>query len=110
VARNAQTGSAAVAQASTAGTQSAAAALVPDTAGITDAFASAAPTAKSDDSQVFHGLFADPNRAAPLAPVVSALWGVPDAGSGSTGQSGTPRKPVANAMLDLFKDVPVKGT
>jgi len=47
VARNAQTGTAAVAQASTAGTQSAAAALVPDTAGITDAFASAAPTAKS---------------------------------------------------------------
>jgi hypothetical protein len=110
VARNAQTGVAAVAQASTADTPNGAAASVPDTAGITNAFASAVPTAKPDDKQVFHGLFADPNRAAPLAPVVSALWGVPNAGSGSTGQSSAPRKPVANGMLDLFKDVPVKGT
>ena len=35
------------------------------------------PTPKADDTQVFHGLFADDHRTAPLAPVVSALWGTP---------------------------------
>ena len=51
----------------------------PDTAGIANAFAAATPPRPARDEQVFHGLFADRNRTAPLAPVVSALWGVPSA-------------------------------
>jgi hypothetical protein len=78
---------------------------VPDTAGIANAYA-AASTASANDTQVFHGLFADAKRTAPLAPVVSALWGVPQPSSGSDAR---PQKPVANGMLDLFKDPPLKG-
>jgi hypothetical protein len=55
------------------------AAAAPDTAGTANAFAAAVPTLKPTDTAVFHGLFADANRTAPLAPVVSALWGVPNA-------------------------------
>jgi hypothetical protein len=81
-------------------------AAAPDTAGIAGAFAAAVPTPKADDKQVFHSLFADGNRASPLAPVVSALWSVPNvAPSASAAQ-----KPIANGMLDLFKDPPVKGS
>jgi Transglycosylase SLT domain len=82
-----------------------ASAAAPDTAGIANAFA-AASTASANESQVFHGLFADGKRTAPLAPVVSALWGVPEAPSGPDAK---PQKPVANGLLDLFKDPPVKG-
>jgi hypothetical protein len=105
---------AAPAVAETTGTTTTAA-TVPDTAGIADAFAAAIPTPKADDNQVFHGLFADRGRAAPLAPVVSALWGVPNANSSDTSGSKTGvsdaagQKPVANGMLDLFKD-PVAGS
>jgi hypothetical protein len=77
------------------------AAAAPDTAGIADAFAAAVPTAKAYDNQVFHGLFSDANRTAPLAPVVSALWGVPNASAG-----GAASQKSSNAMLDLFKDLP----
>ncbi len=57
---------------------------------------------------MFHGLFVDGGgRAAPLAPVVSALWGVPNAAPGAGGT--TAQKPVANGMLDLFKDPPATG-
>jgi Transglycosylase SLT domain len=80
----------------------------PDTAGITGAFAAAVPTRAAGNSQVFHGLFVDPNRAAPLAPVVSALWGVPNSAPSPT--AAQPPKPIAGGMLDLFKDPPVKGS
>jgi hypothetical protein len=116
VARGAQSGFAASAQVAAAATGTTAAAAgsaatsAPDTAGITNAFASAVPTAKSDDKQVFHGLFADANRSAPLAAVVSALWGVPDVATGSSDGANNNRKPATNGMLDLFRDVPVKGT
>jgi Transglycosylase SLT domain len=75
----------------------------PDTAGIANAFAAAIPTPKADDTQVFHGLFADDHRTVPLAPVVSALWGAPKtaAPSGAPAQN-SPTK----SMLDLFKDLP----
>ena len=67
---------------------------VPDTAGITNAFAAAVPAARADDTEIFHGLFHDTDRRSPVAPVVSQLWGIggakDQAGSGST--------------LDLFKD------
>jgi hypothetical protein len=85
-------------QAVNAVTQSRAAA--PDTAGITNAFAAAVPIARTNDTDVFHGLFQDPDRRAPVAPVVSQLWGIPGAkdkaGSGST--------------LDLFRDGPVNAS
>jgi len=109
VARGNQDRSTFTAQATTeAVTGTAAAATVPDTAGIASAFAAAVPAPKADDNQVFHSLFADGNRAAPLAPVVSALWSVPNATPGA-GTTAT-QKPIANGMLDLFKDPPVKGS
>ena len=80
-------------------------AKAPDTAGMTGAFAAAAaasaPKAKND--QVFRGLFADASRSAPLAPVVNALWGVPDTTAAPAG------KTASGGMLDLFKDPPVEG-
>jgi hypothetical protein len=74
------------------------AAGVPDTAGLTSAFADAAPKHSAPDTEVFHGLFQDPGRNGPVAAVVSQLWGVanPAPGAGST--------PPAGSMLDLFKD------
>jgi hypothetical protein len=80
-------------------------AAVPDTAGMTEALAAAVPARSAGGNQVFHGLFVDANRSAPLAPLVSALWGVPAAAPGG---GGTPQQaPVAGSLLDLFKD-PVK--
>ncbi len=107
VARGSQDRQPLTAQAATAPTLAPAAAA-PDTAGIANAFAAAVPTLKPTDTAVFHGLFADANRTAPLAPVVSALWGVPNAEQ-VTGATAA-RTPAANGMLDLFKDSPVKGS
>jgi hypothetical protein len=79
------------------------AAAAPDTAGITSAFAAAIPTLRADDTQAFHGLFADDHRNAPLATVVSALWGAPNAAA----PSGAPvQKSQSGGMFDLFKDLP----
>jgi hypothetical protein len=101
-AATAQADPAAPADAASGATTSAAAAA-PDTAGIANAFAAAIPTLKADDTQVFHGLFADDHRTAPLAPVVSALWGAPKAAA----PSGAPAwKSLSGGMLDLFKDLP----
>ncbi|HWW35072.1 MAG TPA: hypothetical protein VNZ23_07505 [Xanthobacteraceae bacterium] len=110
VARGQQDYSAATAQAdpsaradAASGAATSPAAAAPDTAGIANAFAAAIPTLKADDTQVFHGLFADDHRTAPLAPVVSALWGAPKAAA----PSGAPaRKSLSGGMLDLFKDLP----
>ena len=88
--------------------QAAVAAATPDTAGITNAFAAATPPRPARDEQVFHALFADRNRNAPLAPVVSALWGVPSATANGTGV--TAPKLSSGGMLNLFTDLPVKGT
>jgi hypothetical protein len=66
-----------------------AAAIVPDTAGVTSAYAAAAPQRTAANTDVFHSLFSDPGRSTPVASVVSQLW--------LTGV--TP-----NAMADLFKD------
>jgi Transglycosylase SLT domain len=85
------------------------AAPAPDTAGIANAFAAAVPMLKAaDKQQVFHGLFADGGRAAPLAPVVSALWGAPNAAPSGSGTA--PQKPAANGMLNLFRDLSVTGS
>jgi len=106
VARGSQYRPTLTAQAAITAQAARATAAAPDPAGIAGAFAAAVPTPKADDKQVFHSLFADGNRASPLAPVVSALWSVPNvAPSASAAQ-----KPIANGMLDLFKDPPVKGS
>jgi hypothetical protein len=82
-----------------------AAAAVPDTAGMTNAFAEAAPAAKPrQDPDVFHGLFSDPGRNTPVAAVVSQLWGVANTPPGADGAA------APNAMLDLFKDDGKRGT
>ncbi len=100
---------AATAQTAQAATTGAATAqTAPDTAGITNAFAAATPPRPARDEQVFYGLFADRNRTAPLAPLVSALWGVPNA----TASGGNPSVPKLSSggMLNLFKDLPVKSS
>ncbi len=66
-----------------------AAAVVPDTAGVTNAFAAATPPLPVAKTQVFHSLFTDPGRSTPVAAMVSQLW--------VTGTS-------PHAMSDLFKD------
>jgi Transglycosylase SLT domain len=71
---------------------SATAAAAPDTAGMTSAFADAAPKQAKQDTEIFHGLFSDPGRNGPVAEVVSQLWGVSNA-------------PVTGSpLLDFFKD------
>jgi hypothetical protein len=53
---------------------------VPDTAGMTSAFAAAAPTpVAAQANHIFHGLFQDTDRTAPVAAVVSQLWTTPNA-------------------------------
>ena len=66
-----------------------AAAIVPDTAGVTNVFAAAAPQRPAANTDVFHSLFTDPGRTTPVAAMVSQLW--------VTGAS-------PHAMSDLFKD------
>ena len=94
-------GTAVVAQAGDASTAERPAPKAPDTAGIAGAFAAAIPKAAVGDKAVFHGLFQDAPRSSPVAPVVSALWAVPQAaGSGET----SAHKPRGNLMQSLFSD------
>ena len=72
----------------------AAVAAAPDTAGMTSAFADAAPKRVQQDSEIFHSLFTDPGRTSPVAAVVSQLWGV----------SNAPSSAAPGGMRDLFKD------
>jgi hypothetical protein len=109
-------------------TTAAASTAVPDTAGITNAFAAAAatepqptpvvtikeppatpvaaaakPTATKPAvaaNQMFHGLFQDTDRAAPVAAIVSQLWTAPNT---PLGPGSEPKAPAAD-MRDLFKD------
>jgi hypothetical protein len=69
-------------------------AAVPDTAGVTSAYAAATPQRTAVNTEVFHSLFSDPGRSTPIAAMVSQLWGVSGAG------------PSANpvGLADLFKD------
>jgi hypothetical protein len=105
------------------------AANAPDTAGITSAFAAAlpapvatmSPVTKASgpaasapmpapplsaqaaaESQMFHGLFQDTDRTAPIAAVVSQLWSVPLGTPVSNGGDGQ-RSKSGNAF-DLFTD------
>ncbi len=74
-----------------------AAAIVPDTAGMTSAFADANQTHPPLEDEIFHGLFQDTGRTGPIAAVVSQLWGVSNTPAG-------PDSPSAATLLDLFKD------
>jgi Transglycosylase SLT domain len=76
-----------------------AAAAVPDTAGITSAFAAATPQGAAAKAEVFHSLFSDPGRSTPTAAVVSQLWGVSGAGLGVS----------PAALGNLFKDDGTSG-
>jgi len=79
-----------------------------DTAGIANAFAAAAPTLKPSDTAVFHGLFCrrQPHRAACTGGERALARTNAEPGTGATAR----RTPVANGVLDLFKDTPVKGS
>src|SRR5579863_4019320 len=120
VARNSQGGSTAVAQAAAAPPVASA----PDTAGIANAFAAGQQAAASGSGiaekvaalapaavqsgrpqqQVFRGLFADASASGPLAPLVSALWGVPNANAALGSRA------VPGGLLNLFKDPVAKDT
>jgi hypothetical protein len=78
-------------------------AAVPDTAGMTGAFAAATPTpAAPATNQMFHGLFQDADRTAPVAAVVSQLWTTPNAPVDGNGAAGQPSR--RGAMRNLFSD------
>ena len=86
---------------------------VPDTAGITSAFAAAAPeladasaptTASSHTANgvpMFHGLFQDTDRAAPVAAIVSQLWTTPNLPADASEQMQRSRQ---NGLRGLFQD------
>ena len=88
------------------------AAPVPDTAGITSAYAAAVPIRNRVDTQIFHGLFADAADGAPGVPkpppvahgaaAAGPLWSVP--GASATGASPPSPTALAANFLDLFKD------
>jgi Transglycosylase SLT domain len=75
---------------------------VPDTAGMTSAFAAATPAPVAQQaSQIFHGLFQDTDRAAPVAAAVAQLWTTPIAPPETTDASGQPRR---GDLHSLFSD------
>lgn len=85
---------------------------VPDTAGITSVLAAAAPNvAPAADTSaamarhaagvpIFHGLFQDTDRAAPVAAVVSQLWTTPNLPVDAAGD----QAPHQKGLRDLFRD------
>jgi hypothetical protein len=73
--------------------QTAAAAAL-DPAGLASAYAAAAPERTAANNEVFHSLFSDPGRSAPVAAVVSQLWGLSDTSPGAN----------AGLLGNLFKD------
>jgi hypothetical protein len=79
------------------------AATVPDTAGITGAFAAATPTPVAQaTNQIFHGLFQDTDRTAPVAAAISQLWTTPNAPPDGNGASSQPSR--RGDMRNLFSD------
>ena len=85
--------------------------VVPDTAGITSAYAAAVPIRNRQDTQIFHGLFADamsgtPSPVGQAAPrgahLTGPLWSVPEASA--AGAAVPAPTTIAANFLDLFKD------
>jgi hypothetical protein len=80
-------------------------ALVPDTAGITSAFADAIPAVRQNGEQMFHGLFVDgQGDGSPPGPHPEPLWSVPVSAATLPGAAAPPPTAVAASILDLFKD------
>jgi Transglycosylase SLT domain len=83
---------------------------VPDTAGMTSAFAAAMPTPVAQQSgEIFHGLFQDTDRKAPVAAVVSQLWTTPNAlpetgGTQGANQGANQGPPQRRDLRSLFSD------
>jgi hypothetical protein len=78
-------------------------AAVPDTAGMTGAFAAATPTPAAQAAhEIFHGLFQDTDRTAPVAAVVSQLWTTPNAPPDGNSASSQPSR--RGDMRNLFSD------
>jgi len=76
---------------------------VPDTAGMTGAFAAATPTpAAQAANQIFHGLFQDTDRTAPVAAAISQLWTTPNAPPDGNGAAAQPSR--RGDMRNLFSD------
>ena len=85
-----------------------------DTAGITSAYAAAAPaTAEvpapannraraAAETQMFHGLFQDTDRTAPVAAIVSQLWTTPNVPLDGKSESG--QRPREGGLRNLFSD------
>jgi hypothetical protein len=118
-ARSAPQHAAPLAQAANAG---APLSIAPDTAGIANAFAAAMPgpmpsptptptptppqRSSSKDGPMFYGLFADAGSSGPVGPLVSQLWGKPNAApAGGAPSSAAP----AGMLMDLFKDSSAKS-
>jgi hypothetical protein len=84
------------------------AALVPDTAGLANAFAAQQPApARLDDEPVFQALFRSSERKHPLAPVVNQLWGT-HAAQATTRNASLATDATASDSgggLDLFRDM-----
>lgn len=76
--------------------------LVPDTAGITSAFAAAVPERQQNDAQMFHGLFADNASGASGGSTTGPLWSVPQLRA--PGAAAPPPASTAANLLDLFRD------
>jgi hypothetical protein len=100
------------ASAARTGVASTAKRAAPDTAGITSVFAAAtpeppetsAPAASSHTANsvpIFHGLFQDTDRAAPVAAVVSQLWTTPNLPADAGEQMQRSRQ---NGLRGLFQD------
>jgi hypothetical protein len=69
---------------------------------MTGAFAAATPTpAAPASNQMFHGLFQDTDRAAPVAAMVSQLWTTPNAPPDGNGAA---EQPSRRDMRNLFSD------
>jgi hypothetical protein len=82
------------------------AAAVPDTAGMTNAFAAAAPKpAAQAANQIFHGLFQDTDRTGPVAAVVSQLWTTPNVPT----EGAAEQPPRRGDMRNLFSDPGAKS-
>jgi hypothetical protein len=70
---------------------------------MTGAFAAATPTpAAQATKEIFHGLFQDTDRTAPVAAVVSQLWTTPNAPPDGDGAAGQPSR--RGDMRNLFSD------
>jgi hypothetical protein len=84
------------------------AALVPDTASVTEAYAAAAPVPSkaAEAAPVFYGLFRSTGGPEPVAPLVNSLWNSPrpDGADASADKAAPAPAPASGGDLGLFQD------